>query len=157
MQLHQLLTDAEAGTVPKVVLLSGSERFFIDRALGALRAAVVGEGPRGFNEDVFEGKGQSATPHHRRRPHLADAGEPALHPRARRRGDGAGGAGQASGVPGGTGALGCVVLLAEKLDGRTKLAKRAAKLRISVDASPLKLGDMRVVRAGRGAAARTCA
>ena len=56
MYVQQLLEQVEAGRIPTVVVIAGSERFFVDRALRALRNAVVGEGTPGFNEDIFEGK-----------------------------------------------------------------------------------------------------
>jgi DNA polymerase-3 subunit delta len=143
VNLHQLLAEAEAGRVPPAIVIAGSERFFVDRALSALRSAVVGEGPRGFNEDLFEGKGASATrilDAARTLPMLAsqrfvlvrdvDAIAPAELDKLAEYLD----------APV---ASACVVLLAEKLDGRTKLAKRAQKLGLLIDAAPLKLHEMR--------------
>ena len=56
MHVQELLRRIESGTIPKVVVVAGGEQFFVDRAVSALRKAVVGDGPSGFNEDVFEGK-----------------------------------------------------------------------------------------------------
>src|SRR5262245_33640001 len=59
MHARELVARVEAGQVPVVAVIVGAERFFVDRALGAIRTAVVGE-TAGFNEDTFEGKGGSA-------------------------------------------------------------------------------------------------
>jgi DNA polymerase-3 subunit delta len=45
----------ERGEIAPVYGLYGAERFLVDRCLGALRAAVVGD-KAGFNHDVFEAK-----------------------------------------------------------------------------------------------------
>ena len=66
--VQQLIDQVEAGRIPTVVVIAGSERFFLDRALRTLRHAVVGEGTPGFNEDIFEGKTAPAG----RRHHLTD-------------------------------------------------------------------------------------
>ncbi len=143
MHVHELLQRIEAGTLPTVLVVAGAERFFVDRAVAALRKAVVGDGPSGFNEDVFEGKTSSAariTDAARTLPMLAthrlvlvrdvDAmaaaeldklAEYLEHPSP----------------------SACVVLLAEKLDGRTRLSKRVQKLDLLVEAAPLRLGDLR--------------
>jgi DNA polymerase-3 subunit delta len=143
MYVQQLLSETEAGRVPAVVVVAGSERFFADRAVAALRKAVVGEGPTGFNEDIFEGKGCSAArivDAARTLPMLAsqrlvlvreaDAIAPAELDKLADYLD----------APSPSS---CVVLLAEKLDGRTRFAKRAQKLDLVVDAAPLRLGDLR--------------
>lgn len=60
MTLDQLISQANAGQPPSVVLLTGSERLLIDRAVTALRKSSIGDGPAGFNDDVFAGQGLSA-------------------------------------------------------------------------------------------------
>ncbi len=53
--------DAEsAKQIPPVCVIVGSERVMAERAVSALRAFVVGEGPSGFNDDLFQGQGLSA-------------------------------------------------------------------------------------------------
>ena len=59
MHARELIARVEQGRVPAVAVIVGAERFFVDRAIAALRAAVVGDSA-GFNEDAFEGKGGSA-------------------------------------------------------------------------------------------------
>jgi DNA polymerase III subunit delta len=142
MHARELVANVEAGRVPTVALIVGSERFFVDRALSALRHAVVGE-TAGFNEDTFEGKGGSAA-------RILDAVRtlPML-------------ASQRFVLVRGVDALAaaeldkladyiekpfdtcCLVLVAEALDGRTKLAKRAAKLGCTIEAAPIKPQDLR--------------
>jgi DNA polymerase-3 subunit delta len=58
--LDQLLSQAHSGQPPLVVVLTGSERLLIDRALAGLRKGTIGDGPAGFNDDVFQGQGMSA-------------------------------------------------------------------------------------------------
>jgi DNA polymerase-3 subunit delta len=58
--LDQLISQARAGQLPSVVILTGSERLLVDRALSALRKGTIGDGPAGFNDDVFQGQGLSA-------------------------------------------------------------------------------------------------
>jgi DNA polymerase-3 subunit delta len=60
VSLDQLIAQASAGAPPPVCVLTGSERLLIDRALSALRKACLGDGPAGFNDDVFQGQGLSA-------------------------------------------------------------------------------------------------
>jgi len=143
VHVQALLERIEAGAIPNVVLIAGSERFFIDRAVGALRKAVAGDGPSGFNEDLFEGKTSSAV-------RIWDAARTLPMLASMRlvlvRGVDAMPAAELERLaeylekpaP-----RSCVVLTAEKLDGRTRLAKRAQKLDLVVDAAPLKLPDLR--------------
>jgi DNA polymerase-3 subunit delta len=143
VHVQELLQRIEAGSIPPAIVIAGAERFFVDRAVAALRRAVVGDGPSGFNEDVFEGKTSSAA-------RICDAARtlPML-------------ASQRLVLVRDLDALAaaeldrladyfenpcpsaCLVLLAEKLDGRTKLARRAQKLDLVVDAAPVKLHEMR--------------
>jgi DNA polymerase-3 subunit delta len=140
---QKLIAEVQAGRIPAVVVIAGEESFFVDRAVAALRRAVVGDGPSGWNEDIFEGKGVSAS-------RILDAARtlPML-------------TGQRLVLVRALDALAaaeldkladylekpspssCVVLVAEKLDGRTRMAKRASKLGILVDAAPVKPADLR--------------
>jgi DNA polymerase-3 subunit delta len=53
--------DAEsAKQLPAVCVIVGSERVMVERAVAALRSFVVGDGPSGFNDDLFQGQGLSA-------------------------------------------------------------------------------------------------
>jgi DNA polymerase-3 subunit delta len=143
MHVHQLLSQLQAGRIPTVAVIAGGERFFIDRAVAGLRKAALGEGPAGFNEDVFEGKGTTAArilDAARTLPMLAsfrlclvreaDALAPAELDKLA----------EYLEAPSPSS---CVVLVAEKLDGRTRFAKRAQKLELLIDAAPLKASELR--------------
>jgi DNA polymerase-3 subunit delta len=54
MGIEALIADAAKGKVPPIVLVIGDERLLVTRAVDAVRAATVGPGPRGFNEDHFD-------------------------------------------------------------------------------------------------------
>jgi DNA polymerase-3 subunit delta len=123
--LDQLISQASAGQVPSVCILTGSERLLVDRAVSALRKASLGEGPAGFNDDVFQGQGLSAqrvAQAARTLPMMAtkrfvlvrnlDAAAPEEQERL---------AEYVRAPSPDT----CLVLVAEKLDGRGKLAKVA--------------------------------
>lgn len=60
MTLDDLLSAAQAGNPPPVCVLTGSERVLMERALSALKTACLGDGPAGFNDDLFQGQGMSA-------------------------------------------------------------------------------------------------
>lgn len=51
---------ADAKQIPAVCVIVGSERVMLERAVSALREFVVGDGPSGFNDDLFQGQGLSA-------------------------------------------------------------------------------------------------
>lgn len=55
LPIQDLLSDARAGKWKPVHVLVGSETFLAERAVGLLKKATVGEGPRGFNDDLFHG------------------------------------------------------------------------------------------------------
>jgi len=140
---QELIAAVESGRVPAVALIVGGERFFVDRALSVLRAAVLGEGASGFNEDAFEGKGGSAA-------RILDAARTLPMLASQRlvlvRGADALAAGELDKLseymerPYDSC---CLVLVADALDGRTRMAKRAAKAGYLVEASPIKLGELR--------------
>jgi len=140
---QELLTALAAGRIPAVALIVGEERFFVDRALSALRAAVLGQDDVGLNEDVFEGKGTSAS-------RVLDAARTLPMLASRRlvlvR--------DASGIaPTELDKLAdyleqpyescCLVLVAESLDGRTRLSKRASKAGYLIEASGIKQAELR--------------
>jgi DNA polymerase III subunit delta len=143
VHVQELLQRIERGEIPDVVVVAGGEQFFVDRAVTALRRAVVGDGPAGFNEDVFEGKNGSAS-------RILDAVRTLPMLASRRlvlvRDAEAMASAELDRLAEYLEApcpSGCLVLTAEKLDGRTRLAKRAQKLDVVVDAAPLRPGDLR--------------
>jgi len=137
MKALDLAARARKGELGPVHLIVGSERLLVDRAVHALRRACVGDGPLGFNDDVFHGKGLTMTSvlsTARTVPMMAktrfvlvrdaesiapeeldklvtylDAPSPST----------------------------CLVLVADKLDGRTKVSKVLKSKGIWVDAEPL--------------------
>lgn len=136
--IQSLLADARAGRWPTVAVLVGSERFLADRAARLLKKAVVGDGPSGFNDDVFHGPqvvAQRVIGAARTLPMMAQARYvlirdaediPAAELEAL--------AGYVAAPSPST----CVVMVAEKLDGRSKLAKAAKSAGAWIDCEPLK-------------------
>jgi DNA polymerase-3 subunit delta len=60
VDIQALIESAEQGRFGVVHVIVGSERMFIDRAVSGLRRAAVAEGD-GWNEEIFQGKGCSAS------------------------------------------------------------------------------------------------
>ena len=152
MEIQQLIREAQAGRFGPVHVLSGSERFFVDRAVAALRAAAVGPSGDAFNEQVFQGKGQSAQ-------RVAEAARtlPMMSqtrfvlvrsidqmPAAE--------LDQLAGYLAEPSPTTCLVMTADKLDGRMKFTKLSKKAGYLSDASPLKAGAMRSFVSGEAAA-----
>lgn len=143
VNVHELLAIVQRGELPPLLVISGSERFFADRALAAVRKAVLSDSPPGFNEDVFEGKGVTSA-------RIVDAAQ-TLPMLANQRlvvvrdADAIAPAelDKLCGYLDKPSPSSCVVLLAEKLDGRTRFARRVTKLGAVLDAAPLKPVDMR--------------
>jgi DNA polymerase-3 subunit delta len=125
------------------VVVTGGERFFVDRIVAALRRTVLKDSPAGFNEDVFEGKGCTAG-------RIADAAQ-TLPMLAQERlvlvrdADAIAAAelDKLSDYLEAPSPSTCLLLLAEKLDGRTRFTRRASKLGLIVECAPLRLGDLR--------------
>ena len=57
--VQQILKETREGKWRHVVALVGEETLLIDRAIGALKRASVGDGIPGFNDDLFHGQGRS--------------------------------------------------------------------------------------------------
>ena len=137
VDIQTLIANAQKGEFSPVHLLSGSERFFVDRAVAALRHAAVGVGDA-WNEQTFQGKGQTASAILeaartlpmmarvrfvlvRNVDQLAPNEQDKLAAYIKDPADSA-----------------CLVLLADKLDGRSRLAKTAKEQGVFTDAEPLK-------------------
>ena len=141
--LHDVTTRASEGSIDLVYVLVGPERLLIERAVDALRAAVDDMGAPGFNVDVFVGKGLEAGPvisAARTLPMMADVRLVLV-----RHVDAMTPSEQTSLAdylddPADTA---CVVLTAEKLDGRSKLVKSAKKRGFLVEAKPLRGRELR--------------
>jgi DNA polymerase-3 subunit delta len=142
VDIQTLIDSAEQGRHGALHLIVGSERLFIDRAVVALRRASVGAGD-GWNEEIFQGKGALAA-------RIIDAARTlpmlgpvrfvlvrSVHDLADKELERI--AEYASAPVDSC----CLVLTAEKLDGRSKLMKVAKQRDFLCDAQPLKIGAMR--------------
>lgn len=141
--LHDVTAGASKGALNPVYVLVGTERLLVERAVDAVRSAVDSMGAPGFNVEIFDGKGLEAA--HvvsaaRTLPMMADKRFILV-----RRLD--------SMTPSEQNELAdylqspcesaCVMMLAEKLDGRSKLGKTAKKAGFLVDAKPLRGRELR--------------
>lgn len=152
MQIHEIISAAKDGDFRPVHLLVGTEQFLVDRAMRALRAAVLGPDPTGFNEDLFHGKGlaaQSVLAAARTLPMMGNArfvlvrdfGSVAPSEQEK----------FAEYLADPTPST-CLVLIAQKLDGRSKLAKKAKKSGVVTDAKPLRTGELHAFLRGEAQA-----
>lgn len=138
MEIDEVIREARAGRFRPVHVLTGTERFLIERAVRLLKVASVGEGPRGFNDDVFHGKGvkaQAVISAARTMPMMASARfvlvrdvEDLV----------AAELDQLATYVGDPSPSTCLVITAEKLDGRTRFAKVAQKSGALTDTRELK-------------------
>lgn len=138
MDIVALLRSARAGELRPVYAVVGEERFLADRAVQILRRRTMEGGIEGFNDDVFQGKGLSGRA-------VAEAAR-TMPMMAERRFVLVRNADEMAAAE--MDALGeylddpspstVMVLLAEKLDGRSRFAKAAKKHDVWIDAAPLK-------------------
>jgi DNA polymerase-3 subunit delta len=142
VEIQGLIEAADRGKWGPVQLLVGTERLFIDRAVTALRRACVGEGDS-WNEEVFHAKSASSA-------RIVDAARTIpmlggqrfvlvrnLHELPDKEHD------RLSEYFGNPVDSCCLVLTADKLDGRSKLLKIAKQRNYLYEAQPLKPGAMR--------------
>ncbi|NLY93217.1 MAG: DNA polymerase III subunit delta [Myxococcales bacterium] len=133
-----LLRSLEKGEPLPAYVIVGEEALLRTRAVRAIRERALEDGPEGFNEETFEGKGAKAST-------IIDAAR-TLPMMARRRfvlvrdADGldAGELTQLATYLESPIDSACVVLVAEKLDGRSKLTKVAKAKGMLFEARPLK-------------------
>lgn len=137
--IQELIAEARAGRFGRVYLLAGSERFLIERAADLLKRASLGDGPAGFNDDLFHGNqgfsAQRLINAARTLPMMAaarfvlardvDQAQPAELEAL------------AAYIPAAV-ETSCVVLTATKLDKRSKLYKAALSAGAAYEAQPLK-------------------
>lgn len=141
--LHDVIVGASKGSLESVYVLVGAERLLVERAVDAVRAAIDAMGAPGFNVEIFDGKGLEARrvlAAARTIPMMADKRFVLV-----RRFD--------TMTPTEQNELAeylkspcdsaCVMLVAEKLDGRSKLAKEAKKAGVLIDAKPLRGAELR--------------
>ncbi|MBN1656206.1 MAG: DNA polymerase III subunit delta [Deltaproteobacteria bacterium] len=142
LDIKQLLKEANAGKFAPVHLLVGTERFFIERAVSALRLAVMGDKRDALNDESFFGKNSSAT-------RIVEAAK-TLPMMAKMRFILVRGVESLPETQFETLATyfekpspsTCLVLTAEKLDGRIRLAKVAKKQGFWSDAETLKANQL---------------
>jgi DNA polymerase-3 subunit delta len=125
LEIQNLLSEARQGKWKPVHLLVGAEKFLIDRAALLLKKATVGEG-RGFNDDVLHGSNsltaQKVIAAARTLPMMADVRYVLL------RDIDAMATAELDAIAAYVAAPSpstCLVMTAEKIDARTKLAKAA--------------------------------
>ncbi len=137
--IQELIAQAREGRFGPVYVLHGTERFLIDRAADLLKRASLGDGPPGFNDDLFHGNqgfsAQRLIGAARTLPMMANArfvlardvdqAPPAELDTL------------AAYVPAAVDST-CVVLTATKLDKRSKLFKAAQKAGVAYEAQALK-------------------
>ncbi|MEY4580597.1 MAG: hypothetical protein RL701_5300 [Pseudomonadota bacterium] len=142
MEIQSLIELAEQRRAGPVSLLVGSERLFIDRAVAALKRASVGDGDR-WNEEIFQAKTASSA-------QIVDAARTlpmlgnmrfvlvrGLHELADKEHERLA---EYFAHPVDTC---CMVLTADKLDGRSKLMKIAKQRDYLCEVQPLKPAAMR--------------
>ncbi|MDB4972822.1 MAG: polymerase delta subunit [Myxococcaceae bacterium] len=142
MSLDALIEAARAGKFPPVTVIAGSERLIADRTVEALKLAALAGDAGGFNSDVFQGASVSAQalinaartlPMFASSRFLLVRGAEAI---------------AASEIDALCAYMrkpspeACLVLLSEKLDGRSKLAKTAIELGIWFEAVPPRPADL---------------
>ncbi len=141
MDIDSLIADARAGKFPPIVVLTGDEHFLIERATTLLKQASLGDGPAGFNDDVFHGRGLDAkrvSAAARTLPMMADARFVLVRD-----------AHQAKDLDPLVEYLDdpspstCVVITGGKLDGRSRFVKAAKKKKVFVEAKAIKAGAVR--------------
>jgi DNA polymerase-3 subunit delta len=124
-------------------VLVGTERLLVERAVDAIRKAVDEMGAAGFNVEVFNGKGLEAAraiSAARTLPMMADKRLvlirhfDAMTPTEQN---------VLAAYLDDPAESGCLVMTADKLDGRSKLGKSAKKKGVLIDAKPLRGRELR--------------
>ena len=124
-------------------MLVGTERLLVERAVDAIRKAVDEMGAAGFNVEVFNGKGLEAAraiSAARTLPMMADKRLvlirhfDAMTPTEQN---------VLAAYLDDPAESGCLVMTADKLDGRSKLGKSAKKMGVLIDAKPLRGRELR--------------
>lgn len=137
--IQPLIERAREGAFDPVHVLVGSERFLIERAITYLKRASLGDGPAGFNDDLFHGasslSGQKILGAARTLPMMANARFVLV-----RDVDAVSTAEQEplAAYVAAPSETTCLVLVAEKLHGSSKLVKAAKKAKALYEAKPLK-------------------
>jgi DNA polymerase-3 subunit delta len=143
LTLSQVIAAARDGRYQPVHVIVGEETLLIERAIGALRRAVVGDGIPGFNDDSFDGRSLDAGTvigAARTMPMMSDARFVLV-----RNADALSAKDQESlaAYLDAPCSSACLVLVAAKLDGRGKLAKVAKSSGCLNNAPVLKGSQLR--------------
>lgn len=143
LSIDEVTTGAAEGSLESVYLLVGVERLLIERAVDAVRKAVDQSGTPGFNVDLFDGKGLEAAsvisaagtlPMMADRRFVLVRHVDAMTPTEQSN------LAEYLTDPNDSTSL---VLTADKLDGRGKLAKVAKKQGCLIDAKPMRGRELR--------------
>ncbi len=141
--LHDVTKRANEGSLDPVYVFVGTERLLVERAVEAIRSAVDEMGAPGFNVEVFDGKGLDASrviSAARTLPMMADKRfvlvrhADSMAPTEQNK---------LAAYLDDPAESACVVVTADKLDGRGKLAKAAKKAGSVIDAKPLRGRELR--------------
>ncbi len=137
--INALIGAAREGTFGPVHVLLGPERFLVERAIGLLKRAALGDGPPGFNDDIFHGaaglSGRKVVAAAKTLPMMAQARFVLV-----RSVDKMSTAEQAhlAAYCAAPVESTCLVLVGQKLHGSSKLAKASKKAKVVAEAKPLK-------------------
>lgn len=151
--IQSVIDAAEEGSFGRVHVLLGAERFLIERAIALLKRVSLGDGPPGFNDDVFHGatslSGQKIVGAARTLPMMANARFVLV-----RDVDKMSTAEQAplAAYLADPSESTCLVLVGAALHGSSKLAKAAKSTGVVAEAKPLKGPTLR--RFAKGEAKR---
>ncbi len=142
-EIEPVIAAAREGKFLPVHVLLGSERFLVERAIGLLKRASLGDGPPGFNDDVFHGSaalaGQKVVAAARTLPMMARARFVLVRDVDKMSAQEQQHLAEYVEAPVDTT---CLVLVAEKLHGSGKLLKAAKKTKALAEAKPLKGGAL---------------
>ena len=139
-EIQRLIAKVQKdGVAPPVALLLGPERFLVERAISLLRSISLGDGPAGFNDDLFHGatslSGQKVVSAARTLPMMAQARFVLVRSVEGMSNDELKPLAEYVAAPSEST---CLVLTAEKLNASLSLAKAAAKAKATFAAQPLK-------------------
>lgn len=150
--IDDIIDGAKSGSLKPVYVLVGTERLLVERAVDSVRRAIDEGGAPGFNVDLFDGKGLDAAAV------ISAAKTVPMMAEQRlvlvRHVDAMTATEQTNLVRYFDAPIDstCLVLTADKLDGRGKLAKTAKNRGWLVDAKPLRGRELRVFVRGEGKA-----
>jgi DNA polymerase-3 subunit delta len=143
-EIHDVIANAREGRFGPVYVLFGSERFLVERAAELLKRAALGDGPTGFNDDLFHGNAsfsaQRVINAARTLPMMARARYVLVRDVDQAPPEELDALAAYVSAPVDTA---CVVFTAEKLDKRSKLVKAATAAGAAFEAQPLKGAALR--------------